>query len=119
MPHHTQPKRKKRGKRPEMQYAFCHQCKQRVPEAEVFTCAYNHGPAVPEKMTEGGVVAYNIEAYNTRGIDYLVKHEMKSHSKSKKALVDPSYFVPCERVYCEQCIRYFYEQEVSQFCPFC
>ena len=65
MPHHTQPKRKKRGKRPDIQYCFCHQCKQRVPETEVFTCAYNHGPAVPEKMIEGTVMAYNIEAYNT------------------------------------------------------
>lgn len=42
------------------------------------------GHAVPSVVKVRGVTAYNVEAYNTQAINYVIKTQMNTSKKSKK-----------------------------------
>ena len=42
------------------------------------------GHAVPSMVKVRGVTAYNVEAYNTQAINYVIKTQINSSKKSKK-----------------------------------
>lgn len=58
---------------------FCHQCKQRKSGIILAKCSYNSatmGHAVPSVVSVKGVTAYNVEAYNTQAINYVIKTQI-------------------------------------------
>ena len=98
--------------------AFCHHCKMSKPLQQMAQCRYYGGPGMPEKVTEGGVVAYNVEAYNEPAIELC----MQARFNMKRAPIQPER---CERHFCHTCLMYQYgidRQACSRndfFCPFC
>jgi len=67
---------------------------------------------MPEKVTEAGVVAYNIEAYNLAAINFIEKEAtwaQTGKSKNHEAEIER-----CERHYCYNCLNYNYEPSIFE-----
>ena len=94
-------------------------------------CTYNSavmGHAVPSVVKVRGVTAYNVEAYNTQAINYVIKTQIGNSKKKKSTELQNSEnfeYHECNRNFCSFCLKFHYDLSLSEckrkgwLCPFC